>query len=441
MKRTLLLNLYRPAKKSEFVPPLGLLYLLGGLERSGYPVEFRDLQFELYTGTFRPESLAEAIAGDVDVVGISFMCDMLPLALLTARALKALRPDIVVIFGGSGSGGLEEQIIANFPFVDLIVVGEGDHTMPEVMDCLDNGLSGDLRKIPGIVYREQGIPITTGPRSRIESLDQLPLPAYHRLESHRYAAVNIATGRGCPFSCTYCSTASYWGRKNITRSTAAVVEEIKWLHDSYGFKIFNLSDDTFTLNRNRVSNFCHQLKNHGLDIRWNCYGNINTLDETMLEQMRDCGCRTVYIGTESGSDSILDLIKKNMRVRDIVRVLSFAKDIMEVRTHFIWGFPFEPLDDFYLTVMLSAYLEEMGVKAFLTPLIPLPMAPMYQQYKDSLVFSLDKSFSKFNSSLDNRDWIELVNRHPECFPMFFSFNTPGLEEKLDIIGRLNQWPD
>lgn len=438
MPKCMLINLYKPSDRGGFVPPLGVLHLVSALEQANFPVEFKDFQLELFENQCSPVSVADAVDQSIDVIGISCMADYLPFTVLTVMELKRRRPELFIMLGGAGPSGVERQLMEEFPAIDLIARGEGEETIVEIMTCLTQSGRKELKKINGIMFREDGSVITTAPRSRNRKIDALPPPAYHHVDLSRYEGVNIATGRGCTFRCSFCSTSPYWKHRNKSRCLDQVIEEIVLLNRQHNIKQFDISDDTFTLNSHRVSDFCRKLKAEGLDIRWNCYSRVNLLNEIMLEHMADAGCKCIYIGTDSGSDSILEKVEKKVNVEEIARVLNFARDFAYIKTHFIWGFPFESLQDFQLTIMFSNYLRELGISTFLTPLIPLPLSRLFNEYKREIDYNLETSYSKFKVLCSHRDIYNLVESYPGCFPMFYSFNTPQRRQKLEIV-KQKQW--
>jgi radical SAM superfamily enzyme YgiQ (UPF0313 family) len=359
--------------------PLGLLYLVSVLEEQGYRVDLRDYQLLAGENPFDIERTLAFLEDSAPVVGLSCMANLLPYTLLVAQALKARHPEKTVILGGTGPTAVEGAILRRFDAVDVIVRGEGERTIVELMRAL--GAGGDLRAVPGISFRSGGSVVENRPRPRIDDLDALPWPAYHRLDLAAYQGFGIVTSRGCPYRCTFCSVAPIWEHQAVLRSVESVVAEMRHLFETYGITTFLLQDEYFVSDKARMLGFCSALRSAGLPVSWKCFARVNLVDEEMLRAMAGAGCVHVRYGVESGSEAVLRRVAKGFTARQASEVIALSARIFaEVDAFFIWGFPFETLADFYRSVFQMTLLRSWGVRVLPCLLSFLPQTRIYRDY-------------------------------------------------------------
>lgn len=413
--------------------PLGVLYLTAVLEQAGFRVDFRDFQlgackehsdtdssYRIFpSGGSIVEDFIAFLETSAPVLGIGCMSDLLPLTLLAVRQLKECCPDKVVILGGIGPGGVAEELMAAFPFVDIVARREGEETMVELMAGLRE--KGDLRSVRGIGFRYGGEVYHTSPRQWIGQVDDIPFPAYHRLDFSRYSVPGILTSRGCPFGCTFCDVSPFWGRHNRARSLGNVMAEIRLLRERYGQRYIELVDDTFTLDRERVLTFCEKLKAELPDVSWSCCGRIDCVDEEMMQAMAGSNCRLIAYGIESGSDRVLERLNKGFSISRVNEVLSLSRRYFnDVLAYFIWGFPFETMADFRETIDFISRALDAGVQPWLFSLSPLPLSEIYRQNREGLQFSPEFCSNYLGIFAGEPEIVELIKAHPRVFPGFYT---------------------
>lgn len=423
--------------------PQGCLYLLAAAERAGHEVVFRDYQVAEYGDTVDASTFAAFLDDESDLVAISCMSNMLPLAIEAARLLKLSHPQKSIVLGGIGPTGVAERLMAAFNHVDLVCKGEGEHTFAELLSALEQGQSP--ASVPGVVARsESGGLHETKPRNRVLNLDSLGEPAYHRVNMHQYQTAGVQTARGCPYPCTFCDVSAYWGRRMSHRSVSSVLDEIELLETHYGFRKVNIVDDTFILQRSRVAAFCRGRKERGLSAEWGAFCRVDLLDEALIDTLEDAGCRRVFLGVESGSDRVLQRIAKPIDRSQLARVVRSMATRFVVRCNLIWGFPFETLDDLRETVLLALYLKELACDVSLALVSPLPMSTLYKQWGHTLVLRQDVQSSVVSSrvlseassrSVSGKPprLVELIRRHPDVFPGFYVFQDVKFDEKLELL--------
>jgi radical SAM superfamily enzyme YgiQ (UPF0313 family) len=419
------------AEEKERIP-LGVLCLGGVLERDGFTAEVVDLD-RLYLDWLAGEekdredrdfsvlAASRLARADVGLFGFSSICSSYPLTLCIATALKRLRPDALVILGGPQATATAEETLAAFPSVDVVVRGEGETTLPALVRSL--ALREDLRSVNGIAFRRSGEIVRTPDSPLLTDLDSLPPPAFHLVPYVRdYGFLPLEAGRGCPFSCTFCSTSRFFRHSFRTKSVDVVIGQILRLREEYGVTSFDLVQDNFTVRRERVVEFCEALLSAGAGITWSCSARTDCIDDDLLDLMREAGCRGLFMGIESGSDRIQSIIRKRLDVGEAGKRMRHAnRRRIETAVSLIAGFREETIEDlgatvrFYVDALLCDYVEPQ-----LTLLSPLAGTPIHLQHRDELILDdviSDMAFQGFEQDAQER---ELIAAHPEVFSSYYS---------------------
>ena len=431
------------APAPEVYLPLGCLYLIAALRDAGIRVEFRDYQifsqglsFPLDLGHFE-----KFLEDSAPIVGVSCMVSMLPFVLLGTKRFKEKHPEQKIILGGPGPSGTPDAIISHLPWVDVVVRGEGEATLVEVMQALTNG--GDLSPIRGITYRDREAVHRNASRPRLRDLDRLSFPAYDAVDVSKYTNVSVITGRGCPFKCAFCDVGPLWENKVFLRSVDNVLAEIALLCRHHDLNRVNLVDDTFTLQRARTQEICRGIA--GLDITWSCLSRIDVLDEDLLVTMAKAGCDSIFLGIESGSNTVLEKINKRFTIQEATHKVDMAASHMDrVITSFMWGFPFESMDDFKLTLFSIVSMWYLKAMTGLMLLSPMPLSKLGIEYRDQIDFS-EELCSVF-ASLGNvtpgmkRKRAELpdefktvIRNYPDIFEGFYYIKSDSILDKASYL--------
>jgi anaerobic magnesium-protoporphyrin IX monomethyl ester cyclase len=424
-------------------PPLGPLYIASAFEQIGVEVDFRDFQLARDGHCFSGEPLAHFLSGHAETVAISCFLDMLPAVVDTARILYEARPDTKIVIGGPGPTPSARRILEVYPWISGVVRGEGEETVKDWVRFQRGEYKGP---IPGMTYRD-GDTLIEGPeRPRLRDLDDLPGPAWHLIDWKSYTNARVITTRGCSYRCSFCDVTALWGGRSVFRGLDATITEIEMLRDRFGQGMIAIVDDTFVLNRERVAQFCHMLIERRSNVCWGCFGRINLMTPDLIDLMSEAGCRAIFYGIDSGSQRVLDRTVKHVRVKDIVPVLKMsAQCFQNIEASFIWGYPFETLDDFSATldVASEASLLAPVVNVQLHMLSPLPLSPIYREFAGQLV-DPEPEDSRWlllpAVLLDERAERvrDLVRAHPDIYPGFYSLPTPNKNEKrlqLDQVMR------
>ncbi|MEK7218157.1 MAG: radical SAM protein, partial [Patescibacteria group bacterium] len=360
----------------ELHTPLGCLYLTRVLEDAGYSVDFRDYQTSGFDDPFDMESFLEFLRDPAPVVGLSCMANLLPFSILAMKAIKDRYPGRTVVLGGVGSKAVEDPILRRFPWVDIIARGEGERTGPELMAALGNGR--DLSRVKGISFRDGGRIRHNPDRERIQDIDRIPFPAFRKVDLKRYAGYGMMTSRGCPYPCTFCSVAPVWNMESHSRGAQNIVDEMKFLNTEAGVDLFLFQDEFFVSGKKQVMDFCRVLGASGLKVEWKAFGRVNLVDDEMMRAMADSGCLELRFGIESGSDRILKLIRKGFTTAHSLEIIPRAVEIFpRTDAFFIWGFPFESMEDFNQTLFQMISFRMMGARILPSLLSLLPQTELY----------------------------------------------------------------
>jgi len=445
---------YFDTVERELHLPLGPLYVTSALEDAGFEVDFRDYQRHEADELFAAEEIVKFLKDPAPVVALSCMANLLPFTLLAMRELRSAYPDRTLVLAGVGPKSVETQILERFPWVDIIVRGESETTAPLLLAALRDG--APLEAVPGISFREGGLVRHTERPERITDLDAITQPAYHHIDLSKYSGYGVITSRGCPYPCTFCSVAPVWDHRSFYRSVDSVLADMRHLHDTAGAKLFLFQDEFFVSGKSRVMRFCDALARSGLRIHWKAFGRINLTDEEMMRAMEETGCVEIRFGVESGSDRVLAATKKGFAAEQTVDVVRTACDIFRrVDLFYVWGFPFETMEDFYQSLFQMVSFRMMGARILPSLLCLLPQTEIFRdQVKLSdLEFAPDlfpeymvtghevSRHAHVEIRPEHAGVFDIVRAHPDMFPGFFHVGLDtNIRPKLRILQEHGFYP-
>lgn len=316
--------------------------------------------YQQYLDSFKDQShsvwkeVKETIASiNPDVVGISIWTTYAASAFCTAMLCKKVNPNCTVVMGGPHAAFKTEEILKISPHVDYIVRGEGEYPMFELIKQISSG-ANKFSSIPNLSFRGKGRIIHTPPNEATKKLEIFPFPDRTLLMNEdKYTSEDmglIMTSRGCPFACSYCAT----NTKRVSyRPIEHILEEIKLVISNYGTGQFSFKDDSFTVNKKRVEQFCDKLLTDKFNINWECNTRVDLVNESLLVKMEKAGCNSIKVGIESGSERILKKMNKGItheQVRNAARL--FRKVGIHWTGYFMMGVPGETVEDVYKTLQL-----------------------------------------------------------------------------------------
>ena len=397
--------------KPNVFPPIGLAYIAAVLEKAhevciiDAPTEgWRNLQ-DADRATYRVGLSNTEIADkvkrwspDVVVIEIPFS-GWSKSAFEVASAVKGINKDIISVLEGQHPSARPEDCLAN-PNVDFVVMGEPENTIFELIGAVGKGTL-NLKKIMGIGFVKNGVPVFTSPRPLLEDLDSLPFPARHLLPmAEYYAAVKenplrgeinkpwtiMITSRGCPYNCVFCTHHIVWGRKWRGRSPENVVDELQHVIKTYHVKQIDFLDDNMTLDRKRMENICDLIVKRGLSIEWFTPNGVraDTLDEKLLRKMKESGCKKIRVAPESGVQRVVDqVIKKNLDLRSVERAVVLCKKVgIKVGCFFVIGLIGETKEEIEETIKFAYKLRQLGADSFIFSIAtPVYGTRLYEQAK------------------------------------------------------------
>jgi len=322
----------------EKMPPRGLMSIAGHLEANGFSVR-------IYDGEVEGKKIEDWLADlHPRVVGISGTTHTRYESFDFARRVKRYNPDIITVYGGVHATFTAADTLKNIPEIDYVLKGEGEKSFTEFVR--KHGAGEDLRPIRGLAYREKGKIIENPNPSRLD-LESLPPPAYHLLNMKHYSlkmefngkkGISLVTSRGCLARCSFCSASRMFDHLVTTRHPASVIDEIEFLFDKHGYSAIKIFDSTFTADRGHVIQVCDEILKRKLEFPWECEIRIGTVDRELLEKMRSAGCYYVDIGVESGSQKVLNLMRKGITVEESEATLNICFDAgLKIKAFFSFG--------------------------------------------------------------------------------------------------------
>ena len=397
-KRVLLINTPYPYEECP-VPPLGLAYLAGILRREKAEVRILDLLMARYSPDLLRKELGEF---QPHVVGATCSTVNFKAASRILRLCKNFDSGIVTLIGGPHASFVAADLIEKASWIDVVVMGEGDQTVVELVKAVTDG--SDLAQVAGIAFRRNGRAVVNQPRPLIKDLDSLPLPARDLLPISKYRALKVPctviTSRGCPFGCIFCSAPKMFGRGVRYRNPKLVVDEIEMIHRELGFQEINIVDDTFTVKEPHVQAICQGMLDRKLKINWSVYSRVDTINPRVLNTMKKAGCTWVCFGLESGSQKILDTIKKRITVAKSREAIKMATESgLNVLASFILGLPGEDPETANQTVSLARELfDKYRVSYGYHLLAPMPGTEVRERADEFGVRILTHNWSRYNAN-------------------------------------------
>lgn len=349
-------NIWHGVKSTS--PPLGLLYIAAYAEQHHRDVHVMDvnaqgLQFEdieAYLSKHQPQW-----------VGFTAVTAQIISTCAIAKMIKRVSPLSKIVVGGVHASAVPDELLEN-DNIDFVIRGEGEKPFFDLVD----GKPFDT--IGGLSYRGDNLlqPINHNPEAKpIEDLDSLPTPAYHLVEFEAYKpaigaykrlpSVNMTMTRGCPGKCTFCNSAETALR---TRSAQHIVDEIEQLQARYGIREVSFYDDTFTIYKQIVAQFCDLIVDRGIDLTWSCFARTDCISPWLLKKMKSAGCHQILFGLESADPVILENIRKPIDIELTRKAVRMVQDVgIEVRAAFMFGNPGETVESIRRTIDFAIELD------------------------------------------------------------------------------------
>ncbi len=374
--------------------PIFLAYSASQLIGAGHEVSYIDSVIQDYDMN---QTLIEARRAEPNAIFMETTTPSIEADYANLTQLKQTTRAKVIV-GGPHATYFHRSVLEECPAINVVIRHEFDTKIARVVSNLD-----DLEAVSGITYRNGNGISDNGDGEFEHDLDSVPFPNrdivpwgwYIEAWYSRRPFMNMMTSRGCPYHCSFCLwPQSMYGHKQRFRSVDNVIEEIRFLVNRYGVKELNVDDGTFTTNKARVIEFCQKLRDLDAGLIWTCNGRVDNLDDEMLSEMKTSGCKMIRLGVESGSQEVLDSIRKGLTIKQIedgVRLVK--KHGIQALGGFMFGFPYDSKESVEQTIQLAKRLSPDQVQFSIS--MCYPGTSLYDYAKKNNLL-LVKSFREFD---------------------------------------------
>jgi anaerobic magnesium-protoporphyrin IX monomethyl ester cyclase len=417
--------LYEDPKEMQILKPyvpLGLLYICAHLRSKGFAVDVFDTTFSTM------EELKKHLQSErPSVLGIyaNLMTRKKVVEILQVARLAGW----TTIVGGPEPGAyIREYLEAG---ADVVVLGEGEATMEELLPALHSKADSELQNVCGIAFLdESGNLHQTSPRAQLPDIDALAWPARNAVDIRRYVetwrgahgkgSLSFITARGCPYHCRWCSH-QVFGKTHRRRKPAKVVDEVEWLLKTYEPDMMWIADDVFTVHHGWLKAYAAEMRNRGLRIPFECITRADRLNTESADLLAELGCFRVWIGSESGSQKILDAMERGVTVAQVQSAVDLCKSRgIQTGMFLMWGYDGEEMDDIEATI---EHVKRTDPDVFFTTVAyPIKGTPYYAGNANSLV-----QLKPWRQSSDRE--LLLRGRHS---PEFYGFADRLLQNEVQL---------
>ncbi|MCL2840762.1 MAG: B12-binding domain-containing radical SAM protein [Defluviitaleaceae bacterium] len=417
-------------------PALGLLTLRDIL-KPYFDVEIVDFDVLCLKEQFTYEDILEdniqkfthhIISKSPKIVGFYTICHSFDVAVRVAHMLKKNDSNIKIVFGGPHATHTYDSCLNAFDFIDAIALGESELIVLDLMRAL-MGISS-IEDVFGIAYKKKGYVVKNKPVKRISGVELekyaiLDYSPYIGSHTEEHGIIQIEGGRGCPFSCTFCSTSLFWEHHFRLKTIDGVFKEFARLYNEYNINRFDITHDLFTFNREYFIDFCNKMIDCKLPYSWMCSSRIDILDKEMIQLLKKSKCKSIYFGIETASPRMQKLINKNLNLTDSLETITECLNAgVDVTVSFIYGFPDETIDDFMHTVDFIETLLKMQMKSLTIQLHCLEIyanTAEYEKVKDIMYYEKNGTHSSIHDRTIDAATSALIESHPDLFSHYYTF--------------------
>lgn len=411
-------------------PPLGILYICAHLRNKGLSVEVFDSTFSSRQQLF--EILRQ---GPPSVLGIyaNLMTRSNVVEILRVAKDAGWK---TLVGGPEPSAYIDEYLEAG---ADVIVIGEGEVTLEELVPVFQSRAPEALHRVNGIAFRaSDGTVVRTPPRDQIRDIDAQPWPARESIDLTQYLAVwrkhhgmgsvSLITARGCPYHCRWCSH-EVFGKTHRRRKPASVADELEWLINRYQPQMAWMADDVFTIHHGWLFQYAAELKRRGLKLPFECISRADRLNLQVVETLADMGCFRVWIGSESGSQRILDAMERGVTVEQVQTAVALCRSAgIQTGMFLMWGYEGEELSDIEATV---EHVKKSDPDIFFTTVAyPIKGTPYFSEVEERV-----ENLKLWQESSDRE--FRIRDRHSR---QFYRFADKLLRSEVEFK-RLTHKPD
>jgi anaerobic magnesium-protoporphyrin IX monomethyl ester cyclase len=365
--------------------PLGILYLCSHLRAQGFDVEVFDTTFSTRDVLFQHLRTEKP-----SVLGVyaNLMTRRNVVDILRVAREAGWR----TVVGGPEPGAYAQEYLQ--AGADCVVFGEGELTMAELLVALRDSGTDSLTHVAGIAFLDSdGTMRQTQPRAQIPVLDAQPWPAREAIDIQRYVrtwkdahgqgSVSFITARGCPYRCRWCSH-QVFGMSHRRRDPVLVVDEVEWLLKRYSPDMVWVADDVFTIHHGWIRSYAAEMRRRGLHIPFECISRADRLNEEMTDLLAELGCFRIWIGSESGSQRILDAMERGVKVEQVQQAVELCRARgIQSGMFLMWGYEDEQMPDIEATIQ---HVKRSQPDIFFTTVAyPIKGTPYYERTKDRLI--------------------------------------------------------
>lgn len=407
---------------------IGTLILAKKALISGYNarvVRFWELSNNLKNyNVFRHESVNKILRYKPSIVSFYCRCSDFHICIDLSNLIKTNSPNTKIIFGGPQAELVAKETLTYFQNVDFVSCSEGENTIVPFLNHVNKGVP--VESVKGLVYRDELGVVHQNEFPKFLPNDYVRGFYYYDLIPDSVFSnskgTNIDVGRGCPFTCTFCSTKTFWKQKYRLRNIPDIINEIEYLVKNFGINNFSFDHDLFTVNNKKIKEFCIQIKQRKLNIEWYCSSRIDTITEELIDTMAAAGCYKILYGIETGSPRMQKIVRKNLDLKKCVPIINYTiSKGLKVVASFIYGLPEETEEDFEYTLELMQDIQKLGARTIAWRCGILNGTEMFEKYKHLL--SLESN-NACNSSFWGYDELyHIIEQHKDVFPHFCNFRS------------------
>lgn len=425
--------------------PLGIFYLAAILEKQGEEVQVLDCESLKIS---HEELIALLKKSKARLFGITATTVGFYRARSLAEMVRAAIPEMQIIIGGPHMSAMPEPTMQTKAF-DFGITHEGEIPLSKLVACLLHG-KGSLQEVPNLYYFENNTLMRTDRMEYIQEMDSIPLPARHLCRDFSVykppvgafrdkPVMNMLTSRGCPYHCIFCDNNTF-GRKTRFFSAEYVANEVKELIQRYGAREIAFLDDTFVLDKKRLRAIFALLKAENISFPWTCMTRVNNLDFDTLQFMRDNGCWQIRIGIESGSQQVLDFIKKGITLEQVRNVANWGKQLnIKVSGFFIIGHHIDTPETIDATIRFALSIPLTDIISTINTPIPgtesYNLARQYGDYQEDDWTSLNYWTPVFVPHGLTKEF--LLAKQAEMYSRFY--RRPSVLFRQ--LGKIKTWQD
>ena len=392
-------------------PPLGILYICSHLRKKG-------LNAEVFDSTFSSRQQLWDVLKQSSPSVLGVYANLMTRSNVVEILAAAKELGWQTVVGGPEPGAYDDEYLA--AGADVVVIGEGELTLEELVPALQSHSNGKLRAIDGIAFKApDGSVVRTRPREQIKEIDAQPWPARELIDMPRYidvwrehhgmGSVSLITARGCPYHCRWCSH-EVFGKTHRRRKPTSVADELEWLMRRYQPQMAWMADDVFTIHHGWLFQYAAELKRRGLKLPFECISRADRLNLRVAETLAEMGCFRLWIGSESGSQRILDAMERGVTVEQVQMAVALCRSAgIQTGMFLMWGYEGEELSDIEATV---EHVKRTDPDIFFTTVAyPIKGTPYFADVADRV-----QSLKLWKDSSDRE--FSIRNRHSRQFYKF-----------------------